>query len=65
MALSAGATEYTDCICADAYDPANESTRYDTKRSQGEVPVMQKLWEDVEYPFTVIAPWSSLKLWVQ
>ena len=42
---SADATECTDCIFAEEWDSPNECPRYDTKRSDGEVPVMQELWE--------------------
>ena len=39
FAQSTGVVEYTDCN-----DPANESPGYDTKQSDGEVPVMLELW---------------------
>ena len=44
LAQSAGAVEYTDCFPAEGQDPTNERRRYDTKQSDGEVPVMQELW---------------------
>ena len=40
---SAGAVEYTDCSSAEG-SPPNESPAYDTKQSDGEVPVMLGLW---------------------
>ena len=44
IAHSAGAVEYTDCTSAEGYDPPplNEFPDYDT---DGEVPVMLRLWE--------------------
>ena len=36
---SARAVEYTDCTSAEGYPP-NECPGYDTKQSDGEVPVM-------------------------
>ena len=44
IAQSAGAIEYTDCTSAERYPPPNERPRYDTKQSDGEVPVMLGLW---------------------
>ena len=45
IAQSAGAIEYTDCTSAEGYNPTpSESPGYDTKRSDGEVPVILKLW---------------------
>ena len=38
------AVEYTDCIYAEVWDSPNECPRYDTKQSDGEVPVMLRLW---------------------
>ena len=40
-----GAVEYTDCISAVEYGPPtpNEYPAYDTKQSDGEVPVMLEL----------------------
>ena len=42
LAQSSGAVEYTDCISAEGKDPLppNECPVYDTKQSDGEVPVM-------------------------
>ena len=45
FARLAGAVEYTDCISAEGYVTPNECPGYDTKQSDGEVPVMQDLWE--------------------
>ena len=59
---SAGAVEYTNCISAvvAGETPPNEFPGYDTKQSDGEVPVM--LWGISEYLFIAIAPWSTLAL---
>ena len=43
IAKLAGAVEYTDCFSAEGYPP-NECPGYDTKQSDGEVPVMLELW---------------------
>ncbi len=40
----AGAVGYTDCTAAGRYNPRNECPRYDTKQSDGEIPVMLGLW---------------------
>ena len=45
IAQSAGAVEYTDWTSAEEYDPTNECPAYDTKQSDGEVPVILELWE--------------------
>ncbi len=44
MAQSAGAVEYTNYTSADGYDLLNEYPGYDTKQSDGEVPMMLELW---------------------
>ena len=44
MAKSAGGVEYTDCISAEGEDSPIECPGYDTKQSDGDVPVMQELW---------------------
>ena len=44
FAQSAGAVEYTDCFSAEEWDIPKECPAYDTKQSDGEVPVMQELW---------------------
>ena len=40
----AGTVEYTDCFSAGRVRPPNECPKYDSKQSDGEVPVMQELW---------------------
>ena len=45
MVQSAGAAEYTACISAEELGYPIESPGYDTKQSDGEVPVMLELWE--------------------
>ena len=40
IAQSAGAVEYTYFFSAEGYDPYNECPRYDTKKSDCEVPVI-------------------------
>ena len=45
IAQSAVAIEYTDCISAEEEVSPNECPIYDTKQSDGEVPVMLELWE--------------------
>ena len=47
LALWAGAIEYTDCFSAEGLDSSNECPRYDTKQSNGEVPV---LWGMLDTP---------------
>ena len=44
LAQSTGAAEYTDYISAEEYDSFNECPHYNTKQSEGEAPVMLKLW---------------------
>ena len=46
FAQSAGAVEYTDGTTAEGRDPppTNKCPRYDTKQSDGKVPVMVDLW---------------------
>ena len=44
MAQSVGTVEYTDCISAEMLDSPNECLGYDTKQSDGKVPVMLELW---------------------
>ncbi len=39
VAQSAGVAEYTNCISAEEQDSPNEHPVYDTKQSDGEVPV--------------------------
>ncbi len=40
FAQSAEVVEYTDCTSSQGYDLPNECRGYDTKKSDGEVPVM-------------------------
>ena len=56
----AGAVEYNDGISADEEYSINESPAYDTKKSDGEAPVMLELWGNTEYPLIAIAPRSTL-----
>ena len=44
IAKSAGAVEYTDCASAEEQDSHERVSWYDTKQSNGEVPVMLELW---------------------
>ena len=44
IAQSAGAEEYTDCTFVEGQDPPNECPGYETKQSDGEVPVILELW---------------------
>ena len=44
MDHSPGAVEYTDCFSAERQNLPNECPGYDTKQSDGEVPVMLELW---------------------
>ena len=41
-------------------DTTNECPRYDTKQSDGEVPVMLELWGMQSTPFIAITPRSTL-----
>ena len=43
MAHSDWAVEYTDCFSTVGLDSPNKCPRYDTKQSDGEVPVMLEL----------------------
>ena len=43
LAQSAGSVKYTDCTSTGVRHP-NKCPGYDTKQSDGEVPVMQELW---------------------
>ena len=44
IAQSAGAVEYTHCTSAKGSVPPQWVSKYDTKQSDGEVPVMLELW---------------------
>ena len=48
LPLSAGAAEYTDCTSAEVRP--NKFSGYDTKQSNGEVPVMLGLWGMLSTP---------------
>ena len=48
----AGALEYTDCNSL----PYNECSGYDTKQSDGEVPVMLELWGMWSTPLLLPGP---------
>ena len=56
VAQLTGAIEYTDCFSVNWLNSHNEHH----KQSDGEVPVMLELWWNAEYPFTSIAPRSTL-----
>ena len=45
IAQLAGAVEYTNCFSAEGGDPRNKFPRYDTKQSDGKIPVMLDLWD--------------------
>ena len=46
LAQEAGAVEYSDCISAEGgEDPPTNVRNYDAKQSDGELPVILKLWE--------------------
>ena len=44
IAQSDGAVEYTVCTSVQGSEPPNECPGYDTKQSDGEVPVILGLW---------------------
>ena len=57
IAQSAGAVEYTDCTSAEGLDPPpNECPDYDTKQSDGEVPVMLGPWGIRSTPLLPLLP---------
>ena len=43
LAQSAEAVEYTDCFSAEGEESPNECPGYDTKQSDGEIPVILEL----------------------
>ena len=43
VAQSVGSVEYTDCTSAEWLDTPNECPEYDTKQSDGVIPVMLEL----------------------
>ena len=62
---SYGTVEYTDCFSAESYPdpPTNECRAYETKQSDGEVPVMLELWEMWNTPSLPLLPgplWSRV-----
>ena len=63
VAQSTGAAEFIDCISAEESDFLFESLGYDTKQSDGEVPVMLELWGMRSTPSLASLP-GSLWLWV-
>ena len=58
FARSAGAVEYTDCISAEGIRliPPYKCPWYDTKQSDGEVPVILELWEMQSTPSLLLLP---------
>ena len=58
LSLSDGVVEYSTSLQRGKI-PRNECPAYDTKKSDGEVPVILELWE---YPFIAIAPRSTVTL---
>ncbi len=63
MAQTAGSVEYTNCTSAERKYPINEYPGYDTKQSDGEVPVMLELWGMWRTPSLPLLP-SNLWLGV-
>ena len=53
---SDGAVEYTDCTSAERQDPTNRCPEYDTKQSDGEVPVILDLWGMWNTPSLLLLP---------
>ena len=60
MAQSAAAVDNTDCLSVEAQDFPNECPRYDTKQSDGEVPVTVEFWG---MRSTLLLPSLSGPLW--
>ena len=60
IAQSTGAVEYTDCTSAEMYDflSPNKCPEYDTKQSDGEVPVKLGLWGMRSTPSLPLLPGS-------
>ena len=50
LAQLAGVAEYINCFSAEGYDFPNECPGYDTKQSDGEVPVMLEFWSTPSLP---------------
>ena len=60
LAQSAGAVKYTDCTSGKGVRlPHHKCLEYDTKKSNGEVPVMLELWWMLSTPSLALLP-SSL-----
>ena len=45
IALSSGAAEFTDCVSVEGQDSSIDCPENDSKKSNGEVPVILELWE--------------------
>ena len=60
MAQSAGAVEYTNCFSTEEQHSPNECPGYQTKQSDGEVPLMVELWGLRDIPFIIIFPESTM-----
>ena len=53
----AGAVEFTDCFSAEGEDPSsNKCLGYDSKQSDGDVPVMLELWGMLSTPSLTLLP---------
>ena len=53
---SAGTVEYNDCTSAEEYPSPNECPAYDTKQSDGEVPVILEPWVIRSHPSLPLLP---------
>ena len=63
IAQSFGAVEYAYCSSVEEWEPSNECPVYDTKQSDGEVPVMLELRETRCTPSLPLLPcplWSRV-----
>ena len=56
LAQLPGVTEYTDCISTEEQDSPNKCLVFDTKQSDGEVPVMLELWRMWSTPLLASLP---------
>ena len=56
LVQSVGAVEYTNCFSAARQDTPNECPGYDTKQSDGEIPVMLELWGIQSFPLLPSLP---------
>ena len=56
LAKSAGAVKYSDCTFEEELDLPNECPGYDTKQSDGEVPMMLGLWGMKSTPSLTLLP---------